>query len=366
MKILFFIIVVLHGLIHLLGFIKAFRIGEIKGLTIPVSRPAGIVWLLATLLFIVYGLLRFACAAFDWAAGFGAVAISQFLIIRFWKDARFGTIINVLVLIISLVSYGNYSFRRLTEKETADILIRKVIPEMRIMTEDDIGPLPAPVQRWLRRSGAMGKAPVTHGKIVQKAELKMSPDQEEWLRATAVQYSVMDPPSFIWTVDVYLNRFIYFKGRDKFSEGKGAMLIKVNSLFNVVNEKGDKLDEATIQRFLGEMVWFPSLAVSRTVAWQQINDTAALATMSYLGTRGSGTFYFNRQGDFVKFSAMRYMGNDKNDERKEWILTVYGYKTFQGIKVPASMSAAWKLPEGDWTWLKLEIEDIKYNEDAGI
>ncbi|MDN5330561.1 MAG: hypothetical protein PWP35_2348 [Bacteroidales bacterium] len=46
------------------------------------------------------------------------------------------------------------------------------------------------------------------------------------------------------------------------------MLIKVNSLIPVVNEKGNKLDEGTLQRYLGEIVWFPSLWGSKKTGQQ--------------------------------------------------------------------------------------------------
>jgi len=36
-------------------------------------------------------------------------------------------------------------------------------------------------------------------------------------------------------------------------------------------------------------------------------------------------------------------------------MNIPGYKLFEGIKVPAIMSATWKLDEGDWTWMKLEV-----------
>jgi hypothetical protein len=32
-----------------------------------------------------------------------------------------------------------------------------------------------------------------------------------------------------------------------------------------------------------------------------------------------------------------------------------------GVKIPVKLTATWKLDEGDWTWLKLEITEIKYN-----
>jgi hypothetical protein len=40
------------------------------------------------------------------------------------------------------------------------------------------------------------------------------------------------------------------------------------------------------------------------------------------------------------------------------------YKIFDGMKIPSKMTVSWKLEEGDWTWIKLEIKDIKYNENA--
>jgi len=58
------------------------------------------------------------------------------------------------------------------------------------------------------------------------------------------------------------------------------------------------------------------------------------------------------------------MGNDENSRRYEWIILVEEQKIFEGIKVPSKMTATWKLDEGDWTWLKLEINEIKYNENA--
>jgi len=160
-----------------------------------------------------------------------------------------------------------------------------------------------------------------------------------------------------------MSSLAHIKGRDKFTDGKGEMLIRLNSLLNVVNEKGPKMDEGTMQRFLGEMVWYPSAALSPYVTWDPLDDRSAKATMSYLGTSGSGVFYFNENGDFTRFSAMRFMGNEPGAKRHEWIIRVKDYATFDHIRVPSKMEALWKLEQGDWTWLQLEIEDLQFNID---
>lgn len=366
MRIIFLIIVFLHGLIHILGFLKAFAFKEVSALTLPITKPLGLLWLAAAVLFLLYGIFYATNNKYSWLIGFIAVVISQILIILFWKDARFGAIPNTVVLLVSIMSYGHYNFQKLVQFETAKILSQSKIFNERVISEDGIKGLPEPIKKWLRRSGAVGKPYMSVGKVIQQAEMKMKPGQENWLRASAVQYSTIDVPAFIWTVAVKMNSLLHFRGRDKFEEGKGKMLIKLNSLINVVNEKGGKLNEAALQRYLGEMVWFPSLALSPFLTWQEVNDSTVIATMTYNGTAGSGTFYFNSQGDFNKFSAMRYKDNEPDAKRYEWVILVDGYKTFEGIKVPSEMTATWKLEKQDWTWLKLSIVDIKYNENASL
>ena len=363
MKWFIFAVALLHGLIHLLGFVKGLGIKEVKELTMPISKPMGLIWLSATMFFIVFAILYITNSKYAWLFGFFAVVISQIIILFVWNDAKFGTLANVLILIVSIFLLSSCSFQRMIKQETTALLTQNKISNEKIVTESDIENLPAPVQRWMRSSGAVGQPYIYAGKVFQKAEMKLKPQQENWMKAAAVQYTTIDKPGFIWSVDVKINGLLSFVGRDKFENGKGEMLIKMNSLIKIVNERGEKLDEGTLQRYLGEMVWFPSLALSEYITWEVINDTTARATMTYLGTSGSGTFTFNAQGDVTQFSALRYKGNEAEAKRHEWVMKIVGYNTFEGIKVPTQMTATWKLDKGDWTWLKMEVTQIQFNEN---
>jgi hypothetical protein len=364
MRIVLLIIVLLHGLIHLLGFVKSFGFEGVKELTLPISKPMGLVWLSATALFLTYGFLYIADSRYAWIFGLVAVTISQILVTFFWKDARLGTIPNILILVVSIASFGSYNFQKQVQQETNHLLGQNKTIEANILNENDLKELPEPVRNWLRNSGSIGKAFISAGKVMQNAEMLMKPDQKNWMTARAIQYTTIENPAFIWTVDLKMNSWLNFQGRDKFEDGKGEMLIKVNSLINVVHEKGEKIDEGTLQRYLGEMVWFPSLALSPKLTWEQISDNSAKATMTHKGTSGSGTFHFNSNGEVTKFSALRYKGNKADDVRLEWEMNITEYKIFEGIKVPSKMESTWKLDEKDWTWLKLEVTDIKYNRNA--
>lgn len=361
MRTLYIILVFLHGIIHLLGFFKGFWWKEVNELTLPISELQGIVWVGTAVLFFIYGSLYIGDARYAWVLGLVAVGVSQIMVIIFWGDAKWGTIPNMIILLVSISYWGEQKFRSLVHQETNDILGISKHPEDNILEEADLASLPEPIKNWLRHSGAVGKTFIHTGKVVQHAKMRMKPGQKNWMEATAVQFTTIDKPAFIWTVDVNFNSLLQFKGRDKFENGKGEMLIKLNSLINLVNARGEKLDEGSLQRYLGEMVWFPSLALSPYITWEQIDATTAKARMAYNGASGEGTFYFNDLGDVLKFSASRYKDNIPGAKKFPWTMHIESYKTFGGIKVPALMRSTWSLEEGDWTWLKLEVVDLEYN-----
>ena len=364
MRIAFLLLTILHGLIHFLGFVKGFGLAEVKELSLSISKPVGLIWLTTGILFLIYGISWWTNYSFSWVIGITAVIISQILVLIYWQDAKAATLPNLIILVVAIISLGSYNFNRLVQADTTRILNQTQLTPERSISEKDLQALPLPVQKWLRRTGIIDEPFISNGRVLQKLEMKMKPEQEKWLEATAVQYSTVDVPAFIWSVDARMNSLIGFKGRDKFEEGKGEMLIKLEGLVNIVDETGEKLDEGSLQRYLGEMVWLPTLALSPYVSWEEVNDSTATATLAYKGTRGSGTFYFNSAGDFIKFSALRYKGNEADAKRYEWVLQVEEHNSFEGIRVPSKMTATWKLENKDWTWLKLEVVDIDYNVDS--
>jgi len=110
MRIIFLIIVLLHGLIHLLGFVKAFGFKEVKELTLPISKPIGMVWLFAFVFFVIAAIMFVFKKSSWWLFGLIALMASQVLIIFFWHDAKFGTIANVIILITAIIGYATSSY----------------------------------------------------------------------------------------------------------------------------------------------------------------------------------------------------------------------------------------------------------------
>ena len=253
------------------------------------------------------------------------------------------------------------SFRQKIKEETSLVLKNTASKKREIFTEEEIIHLPAPIQKWLKVSGAVGQEKARTVALKQSFQMKLKPEQKKWKHAVTQQFFNAEKPAFIWTVRLKMAPFISVLGRDKFIDGKGEMQMTLNGLFNLGKETGEKMDEGTLQRYLGETVWFPSAMVSPYISWQELDKNSARATMNFKGTTGTGTFYFNNEGFFEKFIALRYMGNAADAKRYEWIISAQEHAEFNGIKIPSKMETTWMLESGPWTWLKLEITDIRYN-----
>ena len=362
-RIIFTTLIGIHGLIHILGFVKAFKYAAIKELTLPISRSQGLLWLLSCLLFISTSILFMAGNELWWLTAGIAVLISQVLVIVFWRDAKFGTIPNAVILLVSVVALAEFGFERGVSNEVEQILSRSVGKDTSPLSTEMITSLPEPVEHWLKNTGVVGKERVLTVRLEQHVQMKMQPDQQDWTEAFALQYFTTDPPAFIWKVDMQLIPLVNISGRDRFMGGKGGMLIKLLWLVPVVNSSdNEKINKGTLQRYLGEIVWFPSAAVSPFITWEKIDALSAKASMTYMGTTGSGIYQFDEHGNFLSFRAERYMGGEDDAQLREWVIAVKENKIMNGIKIPAKMEVTWKLDSGAWTWLKLEITRIEYNE----
>jgi hypothetical protein len=151
-------------------------------------------------------------------------------------------------------------------------------------------------------------------------------------------------------------------GFDQFINGKGHMNIKLLSLVNMVNDEGDKIDQGALQRYLAEICWVPSAALLPYIKWEAIDAHAAKATLTYNNTSGSVVFYFNDMGDIISCVADRYKGGGEDATIEKWQVRTTEFGVRDGIRVPVKSELTWKLKEGDFTWYKLELTELQYNQ----
>ncbi|QCK15184.1 DUF6920 family protein [Mangrovivirga cuniculi] len=222
--------------------------------------------------------------------------------------------------------------------------------------------LPNVIKKWLEISNSQNIEGINTVELKQRLQMKLKPDQKKWYSGKAIQHFTIDPPFFEWNSKININPLVTVSGQDRFQNGVGEMLIKLFDIFPVVNEKNNpKIDQGTMQRFLAEISWFPIAATKKYLIWEQIDNLTAKATMELYGVSVTGTFVFDENGHFKQFKTLRYKGADKSSKRIPWIVTALKYGEFQGVTVPVELKAEWELENSLWTWLQLEVTDIKYS-----
>ncbi len=289
-----------------------------------------------------------------------AVVLSQFLIFTQWEAAKFGTLLNILLLVIAIPAIGNLQFQKRAKKETIQLLSGMSNSGSQKTPENEFQHLPAVVQKWIQTSGSSAVPEIKMVYLKQQGKMRTKPNGR-WMHFSAEQYFNIEDPGFIWTTKVNAVPLLYLDGRDLLKNGEGHMLIKFLSLFPVVNEGGnEQINTGSMLRFLGEICWFPSAAKNDYLQWKSTGENSARANFIWKGKKVSGEFHFNDSGELVFFEAMRYRSS-KNLKKDLWRIDVLENAEVNGVKIPTRCEVTWKLPEGDFSWLRLEITALVYN-----
>ena len=357
----------IHGAIHLLGFLKWSRLAAVDPLggraLVPLS-PAGehlfaAGWLIALALLLAAAGLRIARHQDWWPVALAGAILSQALVVLAWPDAKAGTVANILIVVAALMAAAHARFVSLVDSEARG-LIAQAHADTSVVARAELDALPAPVSRWLAASGVVGRPRAATVRLRQQGEMRTRPDAA-WMPVEAQQYFSVDPPAFVWRVDATMMHALPIAGRDRYAGGHGQMLIKAGALVNVVNADDDKIALGSMLRYLGEIIWFPSAALSPGVSWQAIDETHARATMRDAGLTATAFFTFDEEGRVRHFGAMRYLGAGKDAKLTPWVASCSEWRDFEGIRVPTRGEVGWELSAGTFIYYRWQILDVQYN-----
>ena len=231
-----------------------------------------------------------------------------------------------------------------------------------LVTEEMLADLPEPVRRYLRYTGVVGKPFPGTIRLRQRGQMRPVPGQP-WVPLAAEEHYSVQPPGFVWAGTARVGPVPVARARDMYAEGTGRMLVKVASLWPVVDASGEQMDQAAMMRYLNEMIWFPAAFLAANISFEPVDDSSARVTLTDRGRTATGTMFFDQQGRLTDFVAKRYRTADSSDP-DTWSTPVTGYGEFEGLRLPASGKAIYKLPDGDLEYINVTVTDLDY--DTGL
>lgn len=364
MRVAFAVFLVLHGLIHLMGFARAFHLAEIPALKAEISQPMGLLWLAGALLLILTAILLFAAPGLWPWVGLVALIVSQAAIISDWSDARFGAIANLIGLApvaVGLLLRAPSGYMATFEREAQEGLSRPASPTT-ALTEADLATLPAPVAAYLRYTGSVGRPRPANLHMTFLGSMRKKAT-DDWMDVTGEQYSFFDTPTRLF----YIRSKMYglpFEGLHVYRDGKASMRIRLAGLLEVVDASGPKMDQSETVTLLNDLCFMaPARLLDPSVTWTPVDALSAVATYTNAGQKVSATLRFDERGAMTDFvTDDRYLSPDGVEYQPlRWSTPVQEYREFGGLKLPALAEARWHAPEGEYAYARFELREIVHN-----
>ena len=257
---------------------------------------------------------------------------------------------------------GYRAFSRLVRRDVQALTTRAARASRGpdVVTEQMLAGLPEPVRRYLRYTGVVGKPFVHTVRLTQKGRMRPGPGQP-WMRLEAEEHYSVRPPGFVWGGTLHLGPIAAGRARDMYMDGRGQMLVKVASLFTVVDASGEEMDQGAMMRYLSEMIWFPSALLADNVSFQPVDAGSARVTLTDHGRTASATLFFDEEGRLTDFVAERYRMIDGSSELATWSTPITEYGEFEGLRLPIRGKAVWKLPGGDFEYIEVTVTRLEYD-----
>jgi hypothetical protein len=364
MTLVFAVIVVLHALIHLMGFAKAFGYADLPQLTQPVSQAMGLLWLLAAILLLTAAAVLWAWPRWWWVVGAGALVVSQVVIATAWADAKFGTFANVVLLVgvvFGVLTYGPGSLHAQYISDVDRGLARRTL--VPAVTEADLAHLPAPAARYLRASGVIGQPRVVNMRARMHGRIRGGPD-EGWMPFTAEQHNFYDRPSRFF----YMNAsrmLVPIQGLHRFVDREAMMLVKLAALLPVARSAGPEMTQAeTVTLFNDMCVMAPSTLIDPTIQWTAIDDRTVRARFTAAGHTIEADLFFNAADELVDFRShdRRQSANGGTTLRQvPWTTPMRAYRSFGAFRLASEGAARWHEASGDYAYIEMTIDDVETN-----
>ena len=360
------VVVVVHGLIHLLGAAGGFGWANVDQLGGPIGAATGAAWLAAAVVTVAAGVALIGHVPWWWIIGAVAVVISQVVIITSWADARIGTIVNGILLVAVIYGWASQGprsshaeYRRRISGALADLDAAGRV------TDIDIERLPAPVAAYVRRSGALGQPRVINFNAHFHGRIRSGPGKR-WMTFTGEQVNTYGPhPSRLFHMDATMLG-LPVDVLHVLVGGTATMRVKACSLVTMVNAAGPEMDRAeTVTLFNDMCVLAPAALVDAPVTWQVVDEHHVSGTYANSGNVVAAELIFDDHHELVNFFSddrVAISADGRTSTPQRWSTPICDYRDVGPRRVGTTGEGRWSAPGGEYAYVEYNLDRITYND----
>jgi hypothetical protein len=185
-----------------------------------------------------------------------------------------------------------------------------------------------------------------------------------WMPAGAWQYNSAVDVARIFVMRIRFAGVVPVTGVDSYLRGRGRMLGKLLGVVTVADGRGGEFDIGELTTYLNDaLLLAPSLLLRPGTEWKQLDEATFEVTLTDRGHRVSGRVTIDERGAPVDFvTTDRFADLPGGLRQAEWHTPIRGWSAADGPPRPESVTALWRLPEGDLPYIEGRIDDILYDE----
>jgi hypothetical protein len=361
------IVLILHGLVHLLGFVAYWPLAELTELPykttllngrLPIGasgmRVYSVLWLATAVAFAAAAIGLLAKQSW-WLPLLGTAVILSLVITALdWNQAWRGAILSLVILIPVLLAVGLRVQPRPFPPYPEPTQALTAVP----LPSD----LPAPVARYYKT--IMGEeVPVVETAVISgRGQLRI----KGVTFPARFRFTHIAGQGYRHTIEATLFGYPLMKVNEWYLDGQARLELPVG-----VIENEPKIDAAANLSLWGEAVWLPSIFITDPrVRWEAVNENTARLIVPFDSAQdrpaGDGeesfTVTFDPQTGLLRtLTALRWKEAD-SETKLLWTNEVLGWQTFNDVLLPSPATTTWS-DEGT-PWAVWTIEEIACNVDV--
>jgi len=260
------------------------------------------------------------------------------------------------------LAWGPYSLLAAYQGDV-DRALARVPPAGPVVTDADLAHLPAPVQRYLRTSGVVGRPRVRNFRARMHGRIRSGRDAP-WISLSAEQYNFIDEPARLFYLTGSMS-MIPVQGYHRYVGQAATMRIKAAALATVVDASGDEMTQSeTVTLFNDMCVIAPATLIDPAITWEAGGARTARASFTNAGHTIRAELLFNDAGElanFVSDDRLQASPDGKSATSMRWSTPLGGYRSFGPIRLAATGEGRWHETAGDYAYIELTFDDVRYN-----
>ncbi len=252
------------------------------------------------------------------------------------------------------------SYRKILASEATEAMQRMEKEE--ILTKEDLGNLPEPVQKYMKYVGVIGKPKIQNFRVEFDGRIRQD-EKNGWMKFKSVQYNFINQPTRIFYIKAR-KMGIHAVGLHLYKNQTASMEIKMAGLFKIVDARGKEMNQGETVTVFNDMCFMaPASLIDKNIQWEVIDSLTVNARYTNGNITIGATLFFNDKGELTNF-----MSNDRFETKDgimyknyPWITPVKEYKEMNGYRMPSFAQAIYQRPEGNFCYGEFRLIRVEYN-----